>query len=46
MRAEELNYVPAAELARRIADRSLSRLLKGDWPKTLEELEQRRSAGR
>ena len=23
-----------------LADRSLSRLLKGDWPKTIEELEE------
>jgi formamidopyrimidine-DNA glycosylase len=27
-----------------LADRSLSRLLKGDWPKTLDELEARRRA--
>ena len=27
------------------ADRSLSRLLKRDWPRTLEELEERRNAG-
>jgi hypothetical protein len=26
-----------------LADRSLSRLLKGDWPRTLEELERRKS---
>ena len=26
-----------------LADRALSRLLKGDWPRTLEELEERRS---
>ena len=30
------------ELNRRLADRSLSRLLKEDWPKTLEELEERK----
>jgi hypothetical protein len=27
-----------------LADRSLSRLLKADWPKTLEELEEMKSA--
>jgi hypothetical protein len=25
-----------------LADRSLSRLLKGDWPRSLEELERRK----
>jgi formamidopyrimidine-DNA glycosylase len=29
-----------------LADRALSRLLKGDWPRTLEELEERRENGR
>lgn len=29
-----------------LADRSLSRLLKDDWPKTIEELEQSPLAGR
>ncbi|MGO9839279.1 MAG: Fpg/Nei family DNA glycosylase [Polyangiaceae bacterium] len=28
-----------------LADRGLSRLLKGDWPKTIEELEERKEAG-
>ena len=27
-----------------LADRALSQLLRGDWPKTLEELEERRKA--
>ena len=26
----------------RLADRALSQLLRGDWPKTLEELEERK----
>jgi len=25
---------------RRLADRALSRLLRGDWPRTLEEMEE------
>jgi formamidopyrimidine-DNA glycosylase len=36
----ETNYCPRCQTDGRIlADRSLSRLLKGDWPKTIEELE-------
>lgn len=36
----ETNYCPGCQTAGRIlADRSLSRILKDDWPKTLEELE-------
>lgn len=36
----ELNYCAGCQTGRRIlADRGLSRLLKDDWPKTLEELE-------
>jgi len=36
----ETNYCPRCQTEGRIlADRSLSRLLKGDWPKTIEELE-------
>ena len=39
----ETNYCPRCQTGGRIlADRSLSRLLKGDWPKTLEELEELR----
>lgn len=39
----EMNYCPACQTGGRLlADRSLSRLLKEDWPRTLEELEQRR----
>ena len=36
----ETNYCPTCQTGGRLlADRSLSRLLKSDWPKTLEELE-------
>lgn len=36
----ETNYCPRCQTAGRIlADRSLSRLLKDDWPKSIEELE-------
>lgn len=36
----ELNYCPRCQTAGRVlADRSLSRLLKKDWPRTIEELE-------
>jgi len=39
----EANYCPTCQTeGRLLADRSLSRLLKEDWPKTLEELEDRR----
>jgi formamidopyrimidine-DNA glycosylase len=39
----EANYCPQCQTGGRLlADRSLSRLLKGDWPKTLEELERRK----
>lgn len=38
----EANYCPRCQTGGRIlADRALSRLLRGDWPKTLEELEER-----
>lgn len=40
----ETNYCPTCQTAGRLlADRSLSRLLKDDWPRTLEELEERRA---
>jgi formamidopyrimidine-DNA glycosylase len=36
----ETNYCPRCQTAGRVlADRSLSRLLKDDWPRTIEELE-------
>jgi formamidopyrimidine-DNA glycosylase len=39
----ETNYCPRCQTGGRLlADRSLSRLLRDDWPRTLEELEERR----
>lgn len=39
----ESNYCPRCQTeGRLLSDRSLSRLLREDWPKTLEELERRR----
>jgi len=38
--SRETNYCPSCQTGGRIlADRSLSRLLKDDWPKTIEDLE-------
>ena len=38
----EANYCPGCQTGGRVlADRALSRLLKDDWPRTLEELEER-----
>ena len=40
----ESNYCPTCQTGGRLlADRALSQLLRGDWPKTLEELEERKS---
>ena len=40
----ELNYCPRCQTGGRVlADRSLSRLLKKDWPKTIDELESAKS---
>ncbi len=40
----ETNYCPRCQTdGRLLADRSLSRLLKQDWPRTLEELEARKA---
>lgn len=40
--ANETNYCPQCQTnGRLLADRSLSRLLREDWPKTAEELEER-----
>ena len=40
----ETNYCPRCQTdGKLLADRSLSRLLKADWPKTVEELEKRRA---
>ena len=41
----EINYCARCQTGGRLlADRALSRLLKQDWPRTLEELEERRAA--
>jgi formamidopyrimidine-DNA glycosylase len=38
----ETNYCPRCQTGGKVlADRALSKLLKGDWPKTIEELEER-----
>jgi formamidopyrimidine-DNA glycosylase len=43
--ANEANYCAACQTGGRLlADRAMSRLLKEDWPRTLEQLEERRSA--
>ncbi|HET8577750.1 MAG TPA: DNA-formamidopyrimidine glycosylase family protein [Methylomirabilota bacterium] len=42
----ETNYCPRCQTGGRLlADRALSRLLKQDWPRTLEEWEERRAGG-
>ena len=42
--SNEANYCPTCQTGGRLlADRGLSRLLKGDWPRTLEELERRKA---
>lgn len=41
--ANEANYCPRCQTGGRLlADRSLSRLMKEDWPRTLEELEKKK----
>jgi formamidopyrimidine-DNA glycosylase len=43
----EANYCPTCQTGGRLlADRALSLLLRADWPKTLEELEERKRAQR
>jgi formamidopyrimidine-DNA glycosylase len=43
----EMNYCPACQTdGKLLADRSLSRLMRGDWPKTLEALEARKERAR
>jgi formamidopyrimidine-DNA glycosylase len=38
--ANETNYCPSCQTdGRLLADRALSRLLREDWPKTIEDLE-------
>lgn len=45
--ANEANYCPTCQTAGRLlADRGLSRLLRDDWPRTLEELEERKALSR
>jgi formamidopyrimidine-DNA glycosylase len=42
--ANEANYCATCQTGGRLlADRALSRLMHGDWPKTLEELEERKN---
>jgi formamidopyrimidine-DNA glycosylase len=41
--SNETNYCPTCQTGGKLlADRSLSRLLRGDWPKSLEEMEERK----
>jgi formamidopyrimidine-DNA glycosylase len=43
----ETNYCPTCQTGGKLlADRALSRLLHGDWPKTLEEMEERKAERR
>jgi formamidopyrimidine-DNA glycosylase len=43
----ECNYCPTCQTGGRLlADRALSQLLKDDWPRTLEELEERKQQAR
>jgi formamidopyrimidine-DNA glycosylase len=43
--SNEANYCATCQTdGRLLADRALSRLLKKDWPRTLDELERRRSS--
>lgn len=43
----ETNYCPKCQTAGKLlADRGLSRLLRGDWPKSLEEMEDRMETAR
>ncbi len=45
--SNEANYCPECQTGGKLlADRGLSRLMKSDWPKTLEELESRKQANR
>lgn len=45
--ANETNYCPTCQTeGKLLADRGLSRLLKGDWPRSLEELEERKTQRR
>ncbi len=45
--ANESNYCATCQTGGKLlADRALSQLMRGDWPKTLEELEERKGSGR
>jgi len=45
--SNEANYCPTCQTGRKLlADRGLSRLLKDDWPKSLEDLEKRKESRR
>jgi formamidopyrimidine-DNA glycosylase len=45
--SNEANYCARCQTeGRLLADRGLSRLMHGDWPKTLDELEERKASGR
>ena len=45
--ANECNYCPTCQTGGKLlSDRALSRLLREDWPRTLEELEQRRRSSK
>ena len=45
--ANESNYCATCQTGGKLlADRALSQLMRGDWPKTLEELEERKGGGR
>lgn len=44
--SNETNYCPTCQTGGKLlADRALSRLLKQDWPKSVEELEEKKSRG-
>ena len=43
----EANYCPRCQTGGKLlADRALSRLLKTDWPRTLDEMENRKAAAK
>jgi formamidopyrimidine-DNA glycosylase len=43
----EMNYCPTCQTeGKLLADRSLSRLMRGDWPRTLDELEAKKASAR
>jgi formamidopyrimidine-DNA glycosylase len=45
--SNETNYCPQCQTGGKLlADRALSRLLREDWPKTMEEMEMRKKGGR